>query len=171
MTDRSNDSGRDSETGDSERFRCVVCGASTHDGDGWIFPIEDSEVVAITENGVERELTDNPRPICSIKCKDEFLDENHHADGDTLQPDGGGSSIRQAHEHVEGECGGGVTYMNHSVSESFANDPSRLGEIYCYHCDDTFPKSEFVWLNSETRLDETGDNKNTGSSQSDSDDE
>ena len=56
----------------SDDFNCVVCGTNEPQGDGWIFPIEDTNVVAINENGPERELVDEPRPICSIDCKDEF---------------------------------------------------------------------------------------------------
>lgn len=57
---------------DAEGFECVVCGADTHDGDGWIFPVEDTEVTDITPSGLERELVADPRPICSISCKETF---------------------------------------------------------------------------------------------------
>jgi len=53
-------------------YRCVVCGSDESEDKGWIFPVEDSEVVGIGPNGPERELVDDPRPICSIECKDEF---------------------------------------------------------------------------------------------------
>lgn len=60
-----------------KRFdECVVCGADDHDGSGWIFPISDSKVVAINEDGIERELKDDARPICSLECKDEFKEEH-----------------------------------------------------------------------------------------------
>jgi hypothetical protein len=55
-----------------EDAECVVCGSEEHDGKGWIFPVEDTEVIAIKEDGLERELADDARPICSIECKDEF---------------------------------------------------------------------------------------------------
>lgn len=58
---------------------CVVCGAKDHDGKGWIFHTSDTEVVAITENGLERELKDDPRPICSIECKDEFEESDEYS--------------------------------------------------------------------------------------------
>lgn len=67
---------REQSDAEIEQFECVVCGAGDHDGDGWIFPTADTEVVGLSENGVERELVDDPRPICSIGCKDEFKEVN-----------------------------------------------------------------------------------------------
>lgn len=74
----------------TDRFEeCVVCGADDHDGDGWIFHTSDAEVVGITpDGGLERELRDDARPICSIECKDEFEESDEHplerpADGDS----------------------------------------------------------------------------------------
>lgn len=56
---------------------CVVCGSEEHDGDGWIFHTSDTEIVGITPGqGVERELKDDARPICSPECKDEFKEEH-----------------------------------------------------------------------------------------------
>lgn len=55
-----------------EPEECVVCGSDEHDDEGWIFSIEDNEVVVINGNGLERKLKDDARPICSIECKDEF---------------------------------------------------------------------------------------------------
>lgn len=55
-----------------DHFQCVVCGSESHGGEGWIFPTEDTEVVELSSDGVERELGDDPRPICSIGCKDKF---------------------------------------------------------------------------------------------------
>ena len=60
----------------SEDFDCVVCGTDEPEEAGWIFPIEDSNVVEINEDGLQRELVDDPRPICSIECKDEFEERN-----------------------------------------------------------------------------------------------
>lgn len=63
-----------------EKFdECVVCGAEDHDGEGWIFPTSDTEVVAITEDGLERELKDDARPICSLGCKDEFEESDEYS--------------------------------------------------------------------------------------------
>lgn len=71
-------------TDQPEFEECVVCGSGEHDGEGWIFPMEDSEVVAITEDGLERELKDDARPICTIDCKDEF---ERQRDTDTERPE------------------------------------------------------------------------------------
>jgi len=62
----------DTEGDDTEQFECVVCGSEDHDGDGWIFPTEDTKVVDITPDRLERELDDGARPICSLDCKEEF---------------------------------------------------------------------------------------------------
>lgn len=60
-----------------DEFECVVCGSDTQDGDGWIFPVEDTEVTDITPSGLERELGDDPRPICSISCKNTFSSDEY----------------------------------------------------------------------------------------------
>lgn len=52
--------------------QCVVCSATEHEGDGWIYPISDAEIVEITSDGPKRELKNDARPICSIDCKEEF---------------------------------------------------------------------------------------------------
>jgi len=58
---------------DTDQKECVVCGSENHDGDGWIYHTSDTEIVGMTpEGGVERELKEHARPVCSIPCKDEF---------------------------------------------------------------------------------------------------
>lgn len=66
MTDSTGQSG--------ESFECVICGSSEHDGEGWIFPTEDTKVVELKPDGVERELREDPRALCSTECKDEFAE-------------------------------------------------------------------------------------------------
>lgn len=64
-----------SESESATEGPCVVCGAEEHDGDGWIFHTSDTKVVGINEGGLERELKDDARAICSIECKDQFKEE------------------------------------------------------------------------------------------------
>lgn len=66
---------RDCEDQSSDEEQCVMCGSEDHDGDGWIYPTSDTEVVEITAQGVERELKDDARPLCSTECKDEFAEQ------------------------------------------------------------------------------------------------
>lgn len=61
---------------DQDGFECVVCGSSSPEPNGWILPTEDTEVVNISlDGGIERELGESPRPICSMSCKNEFQEE------------------------------------------------------------------------------------------------
>ena len=66
---------------DEDEFECVVCGADAYDGEGWIFPTEDTEVTEITPSGLERDLVDNPRAICSISCKNTFSENDEYESG------------------------------------------------------------------------------------------
>jgi hypothetical protein len=73
----------------TEQFECVVCGSEQHDGNGWIFPTEDTKVVDIAPDGLERELIEDSRALCSLDCKDQFEQSDEWSTGTATEHEGG----------------------------------------------------------------------------------
>lgn len=76
--------------------------------------------------------------------------ENHPTtdEGEFVQP------VRSRYVHVEA-CGA-TTRMGTDLAESFARDPEQYGKTFCAECSDYYPLDEFVWKETEIRLDEVG---------------
>ena len=62
--------------------------------------------------------------------------------------------VRKSYKHDDCD---GVTSMDRELAESFARAPEYYDQTFCAACGDYFPVEEFVWVGTDTRLDEVGE--------------
>lgn len=76
--------------------------------------------------------------------------QNHPTtdEGEFVQP------VRRSYTHDE--CGQ-TTKMGAHIAKSFARDPRQYSKTFCASCGDYYYLREFVWKNTDVRLDTVGE--------------